>query len=261
MTGAYVFDVRHAHEEDWHRCLSAAHDPLTLARLAKTGVGAGWHCLEVGAGAGDVSVWLANRVAPTGSVLTTDLQPMLESRGNLLVREHDVVTDPLPEESFDLVVARLVLRHLPQRQSVLAKLVRSLKPGGWLQIDEFDTSYEPLLLAADEESALLYEKFLAAKAAVMRSAGVDEEWGRRVPLAMRRAGLVDVDPRPHVQLRHRGSADLRLLVHRLDHLWDRLLATGMTEAELVRVRAVMLHPEFRATSSLMYSVHGRKVGR
>ncbi|MGW0891220.1 class I SAM-dependent methyltransferase [Saccharopolyspora sp. NPDC002578] len=261
MTCTYVFDDRHVHEEDWHRCLSAAHDPLTLARLAETGVGAGWRCLEVGAGAGDVSVWLADRVAPTGSVLMTDLRPMRESRGNLVVREHDVVTDPLPVESFDLVVARLVLRHLPQREAVLAKLARSLKPGGWLQIDEFDTSYEPLLLAADEDSALLYEKFLTAKAVVMRSAGVDEEWGRRVPLAMHRAGLVDVDPRPHVQLRHRGSADLRLLVHRLDHMRDGLLAAGMTEAELVRVRAVMLHPEFRAASSLMYSVHGRKAGR
>ncbi|WP_243787960.1 class I SAM-dependent methyltransferase [Saccharopolyspora gloriosae] len=261
VTGTGVVEDQQGRREDWHHDLSAAHDPLTLRRLAETGVGGGWHCLEVGAGAGDIACWLADRVGPSGSVLATDLLPIPAARPNLRVREHNIVTEPLPAESFDLIVARLVLRFLPRRQDVIAKLVGALKPGAWLQIDEFDTSYEPLLLAADEESARLYEKFLAAKADALRSAGVDNDWGRRVPLAMRRAGLVDIDPLPHVQLRHRNSADLRLMVHRVEHMRDGLLAAGMTESELARLRTVTMHPDFRATSSLMYSVHGRKVTR
>ncbi|MFR9728433.1 class I SAM-dependent methyltransferase [Saccharopolyspora sp. MS10] len=261
VSSGYVFHDQQVREQEQRSCLSAAHDPLTLARLAETGVGPGWRCLEVGAGSGQVARWLADRVAPTGSVLATELRPGLRPGPGLQVLAHDVVSDPLPAGEFDLVLARLVLRHLPQRHEVLAKLVRALRPGGWLQIDEFDTSYEPLLLAPDEESARLYEKFLAAKATVMRSAGVDADWGRRVPLAMRRAGLSGIDPRPHVQLRHRDSADLRLLAHHTEHLRDQLLAAGMTGPELTRVREVMLHPDFRATSSLMYSVHGRKPAR
>ncbi|WP_344927972.1 class I SAM-dependent methyltransferase [Saccharopolyspora gregorii] len=247
------------HERARHRYLSAAHDPLTFARLAETGVGDGWRCLDVGAGGGAVARWLAERVAPSGSVLATDLRPGPGSRPPVV--GHDVVVDPLPAEEFDLVVARLVLRHLPQRDAVLAKLVRALKPGGWLQVDEFDTSYEPLLLAADEESALLYEKFLAAKEAAMRGAGVDPGWGRRVPLAMHRAGLVEIDPRPRVQLRHRDGADLLLLAQAAVDMRAELMAAGMTGAELDRVREVVLHPDFRATSCLMYSVHGRKAAR
>jgi trans-aconitate methyltransferase len=39
---------------------------------------------------------------------------------------------------MNLVHARLVLEHLPERDAVLRKLVRGLKPGGWLLVDSVD---------------------------------------------------------------------------------------------------------------------------
>ncbi|GAA4867699.1 methyltransferase domain-containing protein [Saccharopolyspora cebuensis] len=258
----YVFDNAHPQAVRQHRYLAEAHDPLTLARLAETGVGPGWHCLDVGTGGGSVAAWLADRVAPSGSVLATDVDPgHVRPRPGLTALAHDIATDPLPEARFDLIVARLVLRHLPDRAAVLDRLVRALVPGGWLQVDEFDTTYEPLLLAPDESTAHLYRRFLAAKDAVMRAGGVDPAWGRRVPEAMRAAGLVDIDPRPHVQLRHPGAADLLLLEHHTHHLRDGLLAAGMTEADLGALRSALREPELRACSSVMYSVHGRKPAR
>jgi trans-aconitate methyltransferase len=59
------------------------------------------------------------------------------------VRLHNIVTDPLPEASFDLIHARLVLVHLPEREKVLARLMAALKPGGWLVDEEFDSSMSP----------------------------------------------------------------------------------------------------------------------
>ena len=49
----------------------------------------------------------------------------------------------------------------------------------------------------------------------------------------------------------------RMLIH---HFGSRegLLAAGMTEEELVRVREVMSDPGFRASSSVLHSVQGRK---
>lgn len=38
--------------------------------------------------------------------------------------------DPLPEERFDLIVARLVLQRLAERDAIMGPLVRALKPGG-----------------------------------------------------------------------------------------------------------------------------------
>jgi SAM-dependent methyltransferase len=257
--GRYVFDNDNVHSNEQHRCLAAAYDPITTGRLTETGVTDGWQCLEVGSGGGSVAQWLAKRVAPSGKVLATDVKPHhIPEWPGLAVIQHDVVTEPLPEGEFDLIVARLVLQHLPQRLAVLNKLARALKPGGWLQIDEFDTSYEPPLLTPDNRSRRLYETFLATKSAVMRAAGGDPSWGRRVPEAMRAAGLTDIDPRPHIQSRNAGSADLLLQRHHTFHLRDKLVSTGMTEQQLDEVRAVMADPSFRAVSSIFYSVHGRR---
>ncbi|MFH9130040.1 class I SAM-dependent methyltransferase [Streptomyces griseoaurantiacus] len=255
----YVFDNDSAHSGEQHRCLAEAYDAATFARLAETGVTRGWRCLEIGSGGGSVAAWLAERVAPDGEVLATDLAPhRIPHRPGLTALRHDVVTDPLPEAAFDLVFARLVLQHVPERLAVLGKLARALKPGGRLQIEEFDTSYEPPLLTPDEESARLYERFLATKCAVMRAAGGDPEWGRRAPAAMRAAGLVDVDPRPRVELRAADSPGLRLQLHHTHHLRDKLLAAGMTDEQLDRVRALMRDPGFRAASSVLYSVQARR---
>lgn len=259
LATGYAFDNATEHSHEQHRCLAAAYDPVTLPRLAGTGVRDGWHCLEVGAGGGSVSHWLAERVAPRGTVLATDVDPRhIAPAPGLTVQAHDAERDPLPEGAFDLVVARLVLQHLPERHTVLATLVRALRPGGILQIDEFDTSYEPPLLTPDEETAELYTAFLQAKSAALRAADGDPHWGRRVPAALRAAGLVAIDTEPYVEVRHSGSASLQLQLHHTHHLRDRLLAQGMTPAQLERVRALMTDPSFRAASSILYSTQGRR---
>ncbi len=255
----YAFDNDSEHRDEQYRCLTDAYDTMTFDRLAQTGVTTGWRCLEIGSGNGSVARWLAERVAPTGAVVATDVKRHhIEEGPCLTVVEHDVVTDPLPEAAFDLVVARLVLQHLPERLAVLDKLVRALKPGGWLHIEEFDASYEPPLLTPDEESARLYTAFLDAKCAVMRAGGGDPHWARNAPAAMRAAGLVDIDPRPRIELRTAGSPGLRLQFNHTYHLRDGLLAAGMTEDQLADVRALMRDPSFCAASSVVYSVHGRR---
>jgi hypothetical protein len=56
-------------------------------------------------------------------VLATDLDPGgLRSGERLEVRRHDIVEDELPERTFDLVHARLVLLHLPKRRQALARM-------------------------------------------------------------------------------------------------------------------------------------------
>lgn len=255
----YVFDNESTHSTEQHRCLAAAYDPLTTSRLSETGVTDGWQCLEVGAGGGSVASWLAERVAPSGDVLATDIKVgHLHPAGCLRVLPHDVTSDPLPESAYDLIHARLVLLHLPERHAVLEKLVRALKPGGWLQLDEFDISYGPCLYANSIESRRRYEEFLAAKRAVMAAAGADGEWGGKLPAAMHAAGLTEIDTHPQLEVWHPDSPGLRLLVHHTFHLRDEFLAQGMTPTDLAAIRAVLAHPKFRACSCAMYSVRGRR---
>jgi len=113
--------------------LATVFDPGTFRLLSDRGVNSGWHCLEVGAGSGTVAAWLGERVGPTGYVLATDINPRFaeELRGpNIEVRRHDVTVDSLPEATFDLIHARLVLIHLPTRDAVLHKLISATKRGG-----------------------------------------------------------------------------------------------------------------------------------
>ena len=65
---SYVFDQAWVKERDRLRALEQLFDTSTTRRLADLGVGEGWHCLEIGAGAGGVARWLADRVGRTGHV-------------------------------------------------------------------------------------------------------------------------------------------------------------------------------------------------
>lgn len=257
----YVFDNHSAHAHDQHRFLAAAYDPMTIERLEQTGVGPGWRCLEVGAGGGSVALWLARRVASTGSVLATDIKPeRIPDAEGLEVLRHDIVRDPLPEAAFDLIHSRLVLLHLPERTAVLERLVGALKPGGVLQLDEFDIGYGPALLMPDSASRELYEEFQEAKTRLMVRAGADPAWGANAAEAMRRAGLVDIDPRPHVQLWDAASPGVHLIAHHTRHLREAFLREGMTDEKLADVRALLADPSFRACSCVIYSVQGRRPG-
>jgi SAM-dependent methyltransferase len=230
-----------------------------LARLAETGVGPGWHCLEVGTGCGSVARWLADRVLPAGSVLATDLDPgWIVPRGSLSAQRHDIAADPIPTETYDLIHVRLVLRYLPDRHDVLDKLVRALKPGGILQIDEFDQDYSPLLLPPDTASAQRYERFLAAKERVFAAAGVASDWGRTAAAAMAAAGLIDVEPEPFLFRWQAGSPGAELLVFLTYALGEQLHGEGITSEDLDAVRDLLRDPRFRASSPVFYTIQGRR---
>ncbi|WP_426402888.1 class I SAM-dependent methyltransferase [Streptomyces sp. R-07] len=255
----YAFDNDSPHSAHHHASLEGALDPLTLGHLRDAGVARGMHCLEIGAGAGSVSRGLLGLVSPGGTVTATDIKPgRIAPEPGLTVLTHDVVTDPLPEGAYDIVVARLVLQHLPERQAVLRRLADALVPGGLLQVDEFDAGHEPCLLAPTPEDARLYERFTTAKAELMRAGGGDPTWGRRAAAALREAGLTGLRIRPHVLLRAPGTPALGLQLHHLAHLAPRLLDSGFTRAELDRLGAMMRAPEFAAATGVLYSVQGRR---
>src|SRR5205085_6144894 len=123
-------DNRKAEAGDRFEALAAVYDPMTAGHFDLLGVGPGWRCLEVGAGGGSVVRHLAERVGPTGRVLATDIEPRflepLAGLDNVDVARHDIVVDPLPEAQFDLIHARLVLIHVPERLAVLHRLAAAL---------------------------------------------------------------------------------------------------------------------------------------
>src|SRR5262245_58141030 len=112
---SYILDTAEAGERRRLDAQSALWDPSTIRALTATGVAAGWEGWEVGAGTGTIAAGLSERVGPAGRVVATDIETRwLDTlcRSNLVVRRHDVAVDPLEDEGYDLVHARLVLMHL-----------------------------------------------------------------------------------------------------------------------------------------------------
>jgi SAM-dependent methyltransferase len=118
--------------------LAEACDPATTSVLASLPIAPGGSCLEIGAGLGSIALWIADNLAPR-QVVATGLDTQALSRLHhpaLRVVRHDARADPFPAGSFDLIVARNVLCHLPDRQDVLARAIGWLATGGWILIED-----------------------------------------------------------------------------------------------------------------------------
>ena len=240
--------------------LSALFDPGTIRHLEDRGIGAGWHCLEVGGGGGSITAWLAERVGPTGHVLVTDidsrfLEPLDAS--NVEVRRHDVVTDPLPQAAFDLIHARAVLIHLPERERVLARLVAALKPGGWLVDEEFDSA--SLL---PDQTKYPGETLLKTQLAMMRlmdDRGVERRFGRMLFERLRLLGLDAVDAEARMSMWHCGSPGASLMRVNFEQLREAMISGGYITAQQIAQDISQLgNPLFMAPSPIMWAAWGQR---
>ena len=210
---------------DWHgehdRLLAMAEvaDRTTVRVLQDLGVAPDWHCLEVGAGAGTIATWLANRV-PEGSVLATDIDTRWLKEIDsppLRVAEHDITRDALPAAAFDLVHARFVLEHLPERDAVIAKLCRSLRPGGLLVVE----SIASFPIASCGNPAFR-DAMHAIESTLAATIGTDARWPRTFPQPLLAHGLTEASGSVHVPATGGRNASARCWSHTLAQLRPRI---------------------------------------
>jgi hypothetical protein len=96
----YVWQHDLKGEADRLRLMSDLLDPSSEFHLLRIGATTGWRCLEIGAGNGSLSQWLAQRIGPAGHVIASDIRTDLMdgiAGGNLEVRRFDVVHDEPPD--------------------------------------------------------------------------------------------------------------------------------------------------------------------
>lgn len=120
---------------------------LTAQAISAAGIGPGMRVLDVGCGAGDVTLLLARQVGPTGDVIAIDSSPDAIARASSRVEQlglrnvHFLVDDM---ETFtldapvDAVVGRLVLMYARRPAAVLQNLAKQVAPGGILLFQEND---------------------------------------------------------------------------------------------------------------------------
>lgn len=224
--------------------LERLEDPATIAVLEGLGVNRGWRCLEAGAGGGSIARWLRSRVGPDGHVTALDqdvqrLEPL--RREGIEVREHDLVKDSIEEASYDLVHTRQVLVHIPERDAVLTRLLRAVKPGGFVLLEEPDSRTDGPDPSAPEEQQELYHRVVASIYRFLEAAGLETTYGARVLGALRRAGFAELESSGRVRVFQGGQFEggsphlmafrqirAELVAHHVvsDEDLDRLLALG-----------------------------------
>ena len=260
----YIFD--NAAESEATQRLSSLehlHDPHTIRHLLVTGVRPGWRCWEIGGGSGSVGRWLASRVAPNGRVLMTDIDPRFISNlgiANLEVSRHDVGADSPPETGLDLIHARLVLIHVPQRIAVLEQLVNALKPGGWLVVEDYDpVIVDRAFPTANVDDAALLRKCLRALRALMESRGMDMGWGSSLYRRFIDAGLTNVGMEGQLALRPGGSAGARLDEANLNQVRDAAVSEALvTPDDITRLMSLLEDPGFVFASPVMFTAWGQR---
>jgi SAM-dependent methyltransferase len=254
----YLLDNRQSQAGQRFDALGTLFNPSTFRHMGSIGLSLGWRVWEVGAGGASVPAWIAEQTKV--DVLATDIDTTwLEAEDHgFVVKRHDIGTEPAPDDSFDLVHARLVLVHVPQRSKALATMIDALKPGGWLLVEEVDTGLQPLACPDDHGAAeKLANKLKVAFRALMAERGVDLSFGRKLPRLLRAAGLVDVQSDAYFPIG--GPAVERLEGATVEQIRPRLIATGLaTEDEIEQHLSNVATGQLDLATSPMVSAWGRK---
>ena len=183
--------------EEYERLRAQARvwEVATGRLLDHVGLAPGASCLDAGCGPGETMRLMAHRVGPEGRVAGIDVDESLGAmalaglrsagHGQCTFTGHDVTSaEPVPGGPYDLVFARLLLFHLPQRLAVLRRLWDAVAPGGHLVVQEYDlrtVSVLPSRTSVEEATRVVTGAFDAL--------GCDFRLGARLPAAFADAGI------------------------------------------------------------------------
>jgi SAM-dependent methyltransferase len=261
-TDGYLLDNRQTEAGQRFDALAALFDPTTFRHIERFGIGSGWRCWEVGAGGTSVVSWLAKKVGPTGKVVATDIDTSWATsafRPPVELRVHDVGVDEPPGEGFDLVHARLVLVHVADRERALHSMIRSLRPGGRLLVEDADPALQPLA-CPDERGPeqQLANRLRHGFRELLTEHGADLAYGRRLPRLLREAGLRQVEADAYFPITSPACGALESATIR--QVRDRLVAAGLaTDEDIDRHLANVAAGGMDLATAPLISAWGRKV--
>ena len=162
--------------------------------FALAGVEPGMRVLELGTGAGDVTILLSEMVGPTGEVVSLEKNPEIQEsarkrveaggHGNVKFVCCDIASAE-PEGTFDALVGRAVLMYIPSPEKALAKLLKSVRSGGVVAFQEVDFTVRPEVIPPISLMLKTWDLLYAA----MEKSGTEMQMGFKLLPVFKRAGL------------------------------------------------------------------------
>jgi len=170
--------------------------PLTRRLFERAGITSGMRILDIGSGSGDVAFLAARLVGPEGSVIGADRDPAQvafaeqRAKANGLTNVRFLGADFREVElstAVDAIVGRLVLMYAADPLDALHRVLRKLRAGGVIALQESVIDYDgPVFIEPlNSLAARAVEWFRAG----FKHAGVHPRMGMRLFGLMRAAGL------------------------------------------------------------------------
>ena len=253
--------ITHYDETERQRldALAALLDPFTFQNLKQIGIEPGWRCLEIGAGTGTVSQWMAEQLDGEGEVFCTDLQTDFISDIHhplIRVEKLDVTQLPPELEPFDLVVVRAVHHHIPDRDAAARSLVETVRPGGHILY------VEPDIHPAFCDDHPVWKRMWQAFFQWGERHDIDYYTGRRVPAQLAAIGMDILSVRGETILFNGSEAskaprDLYRMT--FDKVLQPMLDQGfLSKSDSQEAYALLDNPEVWLMSLCFFATHARK---
>jgi ubiquinone/menaquinone biosynthesis C-methylase UbiE len=182
----------HGTDPDEQRRLSGLNDILNAGSLRELGLRGGESILDLGCGLGQLTRAMAQAAGATGRVLGIDRSEEQLAQARRLAREAiefrqgDVLDLRLGDHewgSFDVAHTRFLLEHLPDPLTVVRSMVRAVKPGGRIVLEDDD--HEILRLWPEPAG---FNRMWRAYIESYHRAGNDPSIGKRLVELLHQAG-------------------------------------------------------------------------
>jgi hypothetical protein len=135
------------------------------------------------------------------------------------------------------------LHHLPERRAVVSRMVRWLKPGGWLFVQEPD--FYPTWTVEPPSQKQLWETFIRWAAGHQ----IDFYVGRKIPAWLQAEGLLKISSEGHAILYNGGSAFAQWWDDSIREVADKLQSEGgVSQATLDEFFALYRDPTYWTTT-------------
>ena len=224
---------------------SQLYDGVTRRFLNAAGIGKGMKVLDIGSGAGDVALTLAEFVGNDGAVVGVDVNAEIletarsraETAGitNVEFIAGDARTLDLPDD-FDAIVGRLVLMYMAEPGDALKQLATRLRPGGIVAFQEIELTFYRALAHPDTP---LVNKLTADAIAVFEHSGAHIGMGLHLYRAFVDAGLPE--PTLHFETPMGGPAawpGYEFLANSIRSILPLMEKYGIATAEEVEVETL-----------------------
>lgn len=246
-------------------------DPEVEAWLRQIDVEDGWQCVDLGCGSLGILEPLSRHSAPTGRVIGVEPRPILQQAAAEFVRRSRLINvrlldtplhdTSLPDSSFQLVHARFVLSAGYDASRILGEMLRLVRPGGIVAVEEPDPS---AWSCYPDHPA--WARLRDALRAAFAAAGADLDAGSGTFALLRDAGLQDVRIRPAAIALQGAHPQKGLLVDLARLHRQRIVETGsLSGPELDEALAacgrIAADPETVVVSFLVTQVWGRRAKR